>query len=438
MSTQPTLRRLLVLALCLAALAAAPAALPAVPIGTLIQISPNDGFDHVAPDLAADEAGAVVVWQATGQGQSGYDIFARRLGPDGPPQGGPFRVNADPAGEQRRPTVAMLADGGFVVAWDTGTRAVFFRRYGPDGAPRDPADRRASSTITGSHFNPAVAALPGGAFVIAWQFAGAADRDGDGVLVQRYDAGGAPAGGSARPYDAANDDGVQSGPALASGPDGTFVVAWEEQTLGATPAEDRSAILFSRYSRSGAALALARPVATGAADELRDPDVAIDSATRPTVVWASFPGGPPLTSRIDGRHFDATGAPLGPAFTISATAPAARSLPALSAGNSGALAVWIDAGTVHSEAAVGLAARGLDPAGVPAGDEIFPRPPLAGGDPVYGVAAAATPDGVWIVWGQEPLAIEGNDAVGTIYVRRLGQVGTSDRPYRVNLPIVGR
>ncbi|NTU86334.1 MAG: hypothetical protein HGA45_44565, partial [Chloroflexales bacterium] len=49
------------------------------------------------------------------------------------------------------------------------------------------------------------------------------------------------------------------------------------------------------------------------------------------------------------------------------------------------------------------------------------------------VAVAPSPAGSWLAWGQEPAAVEGVDAIGSIYARRLSAAG-----YTVALPMLAR
>ncbi len=399
----------------------APAA-PARPVGQPLLVSPADSFDHSAPDVAADATGgAVVVWQATNAQALGSDIFARRLSRDGAPVGEPFRVNATTAGEQRRPAVALLAGGGFVVVWDTNTSTLAARRFAADGTPVDPADLPITA-VAGDDFDPDVVGLPDGGFVVAWQFT--APPSSDGILLRRFGPTGAAAGAESSPYLGA-DQAVQANPALAATPGGALAVVWEELSL----TSGNSTVRLTSYDAAGAAQSQALAVADSASDELRDPAVALAATGAASIVWATLTNGLPAASRVDLRQFDAAGAPLGQAVTLSAPATATRSAPALALGAWGALAAWADATTTQAGAPVGLVARALDPAGTPAADELYPRLPSSSPDAVSLVAAAPTATGAWVVWGQDAV-VEGAD-LGAIYARRV-----TIEDYRVALPLI--
>ena len=72
----------------------------------------------------------------------------------------------------------------------------------------------------GTAARPAVAAFPGGGFVIAWH---APDGSGQGIFVRRFDATGQPIGGEIAVN--TNMAGDQIDPKIAAGPFG-YVMAW--------------------------------------------------------------------------------------------------------------------------------------------------------------------------------------------------------------------
>ena len=66
------------------------------------------------------------------------------------------------------PTVAALNDGGFVVVWqdDTAPRKIHGQRY--DGAGKRVGEEFQVNTDTLGDYNPTVAALNDGGFVVVW------------------------------------------------------------------------------------------------------------------------------------------------------------------------------------------------------------------------------------------------------------------------------
>lgn len=206
----------------------APFAAPSAP-----PVSLADG-DATGVRVAATASGFVVVWSASG------DIFARRLDAMGAPLGTSVRVNPVASEAQDQPSVAALPDGSAVVAWRDAARdtldgdgtSIRWVRLGADGTP-DPTLRIANTTVAGDQARPSVAVVPsaGGAMpavLIAWEDASGSIRarlvhpDGSEVISR--------VSGAATDFQVnTSDTGVRHEPvAVGGGPGGsTFAVAWE-------------------------------------------------------------------------------------------------------------------------------------------------------------------------------------------------------------------
>ena len=89
----------------------------------------NQSYASVAMDAAGN---TVVVWQGEGAGDTN-GIFGQRFNAAGVAQGTEFLVNTTTTGNQNWSSVAMDADGNFVVIWDgegTGdTDGIFAQRF---------------------------------------------------------------------------------------------------------------------------------------------------------------------------------------------------------------------------------------------------------------------------------------------------------------------
>ena len=73
--------------------------------------------------MAADADGDfVVAWQSFGQDGSIYGIFARRFSSAGAALASEFQVNTYTTDIQSCPSVAVDADGDFVVAWASSSQ----------------------------------------------------------------------------------------------------------------------------------------------------------------------------------------------------------------------------------------------------------------------------------------------------------------------------
>ena len=184
--------------------------------------------DQWSPAVAADLAGNyVVVWQSQTQDSGTPGIYAQRDNSAGATQGGEFKVNTFTTGTQADPSVAMDADGDFVVAWssqnqDGGGYGVYVQRDNAAGAAQG-TELRVNTYTTGNQAAPSVAMDFAGNFVVAWH-SSSQDGSGLGVYAQRFSAAGSPLGGELL----VNNSflGSQHDPSVAMDAGGNFNVAW--------------------------------------------------------------------------------------------------------------------------------------------------------------------------------------------------------------------
>ena len=111
------------------------------------------------------------------------------------PVGGEFQVNTFTTDVQQAPSVAVSANGDFVVIWeneggsvgsDTGL-SIAGQRYAADGTPQG-GEFQVNTYTTGYQNLPSVAAAPGSDFVVAWTSYGSSgtDTSEESVQAQRY------------------------------------------------------------------------------------------------------------------------------------------------------------------------------------------------------------------------------------------------------------
>lgn len=415
----------LVVALTLGTLASTSRAAPAIPYGPAVAVSSEDGYFR-NPAAAVDSAGTlVVVWQGDTAAQPGSEIYGRRFASNGAPLGPAFRVNSDTAGEQRRPVVGVAADGSFVVAWDTDTRSVWARRFGPDGAPR--GGDIAVSQSAALHRDPAIAVAPDGAFAVAWELAQAGDGD---IALRRFAADGAPLAGEQNLQIGAAEAALQINPAVAALPAGRLAVAWEQTEL--TSLVPASELWLQPLDAAGSLTGAALSVASASGVELRDPALSVNASGALMVAWAAFSVG---DGAVYVRAYDQNAQPLGPATPVSPAAQAERSAPALALSADGtAAAAWLEA-TQDGDAPAQVVARPLTATGTPAGAPSEPRATvqtaLPASTPLLAIGPA-TGGPLWVAWSQTP-PDQQTGGSSAIYARRLVDTIT-----QVNLPLVRR
>jgi hypothetical protein len=208
------------------------------PVSEDFQINSYTPGRQSEPQVAVQPAGDfVVVWQTAGPidgDASGLGIRAQRFNSVGSPVSAEFQVNGYTLGEQSAPVVATLADGGFVIAWqsagssggDNSGLSVQARLYSASGAPLA-GEFQVNSYTTGDQLAPAVAADSTGTFAIAWTSNGSSGSDSSSLSVQarRYRADGRALTDEfqVNSYTSAH----QLSPAISFSPNGDFVVSWE-------------------------------------------------------------------------------------------------------------------------------------------------------------------------------------------------------------------
>ncbi|AVH62289.1 MULTISPECIES: beta strand repeat-containing protein [unclassified Nostoc] len=141
--------------------------------------------------VAMDATGNFVIsWQSLGQDGASYGIYAQRYSSAGVAQGNEFKVNTYTTSSQANPTVAINSNNGdFVISWtsdgqDGSSDGIYAQRYNSAGVAQGNEFR--VNTYTDSFQNsPTVALAANGEYVIAWQ---SLDQDGsnNGIYAQVY------------------------------------------------------------------------------------------------------------------------------------------------------------------------------------------------------------------------------------------------------------
>jgi hypothetical protein len=185
--------------------------------------------------VAIDADGDFVVVFDRDDGVS-REVWARLFSADGAPKGGEFRVNQENDGLQQFPTVAMSAEGQFVVAWESQDQdgdgfAVYARMYDAAGVAQ--GDEFLVNTTTDGDQDKPEAGMDGlGNFVITWN-----NVDGDEIDAQRFNAAGVRLGTEFN----VNPRTKGTFSSVAMSRDGRFLVAW---TGGRGTNFDAFAVLF--------------------------------------------------------------------------------------------------------------------------------------------------------------------------------------------------
>ncbi len=283
--------------------------------------SVREGLEESNRSLAVDHDGDfVVTWTSYNDADGdGAGIFYRLFDRLGTPLTATTQVNTFTEGNQRNASVAMDADGDFVIVWQSdqqdsydGSAGIYGKRFSANGAAI--GDEFQIHTIAiNDQFHPQVAMDNAGNFVVTWETHGQDQSFFNDVKAQRFNFRGQALGSEFR----VNDDNLpgglalpfQTNSAIAMDADGDFMIAWE----------DNGFIMGKLYGRDGAARTSEFPVSVDDAsfyslfgdarfpdiiddhDQVsteqlffprrggsRNPTVAMDDDGNFTVAWESF------------------------------------------------------------------------------------------------------------------------------------------------------
>lgn len=230
------------------------------PVSGEIPINLQREGDQVDVTLEAGPAGhALAAWSSHHADRNlpeANGIRARLLTPSGH-ESSEILVSAPQAAHDRRPSVARMADGGYLVAWtrtltEEARSLVMGRRLDASGMPIG-AERVLASSTEADAVEGVLAANAEGALAMAWMQTSA---EGYAVMARHLDKQGEP---RAEAWTVASaEDGWKSGVALALADDGTLAVAYNHE--GSLPAgqvfrpKADQHLLVRRYDPSGRAL----------------------------------------------------------------------------------------------------------------------------------------------------------------------------------------
>ncbi|MGH7789399.1 MAG: hypothetical protein ACRERC_21185 [Candidatus Binatia bacterium] len=363
------------------------------PLGGELLVNSFTEGDRTYPAVASAADGAfVVVWSSTHLGEE--SISARRFDAAGAPQGSEFRVDSAPFdGLQHPPAVAVDADGDFVVVWRRFYESpfisnVFARRYDSGGTPAG-AEFRVNEFATSFPGPPSIAMNGGGDFVVAWHNA----DDYGAVGARLFASGGTPASG-----DVAIDTSTSTklGTAAAMQADGSFVVVWNQSN----PRRIRG----RRYDTTGNAIDAAFEVAPVPAPSFPHLAATAGPDGNFLVAWEQSAPDDGDASGVRAQYFGPAGGALGAPLLVNTFTAGAQEWPSVATDGKRFLVAWQSDGAPPQDgAAAGVFAQMLRVAASPTPTETAtvtptstpsaspsdsPSPPASPSDPPTAAATA--------------------------------------------------
>ncbi|MEM9451903.1 MAG: hypothetical protein AAGA75_25715 [Cyanobacteria bacterium P01_E01_bin.6] len=301
----------------------------AIPAGSEIRVNTFTTNNQDTASVAMDAQGNyVVVWESFGQDGDDEGVYAQRYDRFGNAIGNEFLVNVGIAGSQDDAVVAMDASGNFVIAWTetTDSNAVFVRarRFDRDGNPLGSAFI-VNSTTADDQDTPAIAMNADGRFVITWE-SDNQDGDGEGVYAQVYDKSGNKVGGEI----AVNTltAGEQYEPVVAMDDDGNFVIAWSNDS------SSNASVRARRFDSNGNPIGDQFLVNTFTPGDQDTPAIAMNSSGEFVIAWESS-GQDGSGDGIYAQKFNSNGNKFGSEIPVNTFTPSNQDDPSVAIDASG-------------------------------------------------------------------------------------------------------
>ena len=294
-------------------------------IGTEQLVNQRTGGNQDSPQVVAlADGGFLIVYESYGGGldNSGDGVIARRYGADGGAMTDEFLVNATTVGSQRMPSAMATADGGYIITWESESKVIYQRRYDADNQPGDEV-AVLTGTSVGTWGGPEMAAFTDaahqGMYITVWSAAGGpSDSNSTGVVGQIFGADGQPLGNAFQVN--TTMDASQNYPDVITLTDGSFVVYWDTDDSGANGSDIRAV-----HYRVDAETGSVSVVGTGdfivnsytAGKQYKPVGVALEDGGY-LIIWGSD-GGDGSGSAVYAQRYDADDHKVGREFIVNTT-----------------------------------------------------------------------------------------------------------------------
>ncbi|HET9429217.1 MAG TPA: calcium-binding protein [Allosphingosinicella sp.] len=319
-------------------------------LGTPFEVvAPGDGNLHEATVEGLPCGGFLVTYSKTlfhPDEEPGEDLFLQRFDAVGNEVGQRVQVNTVTDGHQSDPSIAVLANGDFVVIWNhwqgnwpDQNGAIRAQRFSAEG------DKLGGEFVVTPQIllfqnSPRIEALDGGGFIALW-----AEEPSSGQRSFRariFDADGQSVGDVITLVSSVQ--GYPGDPRIAVLEDGNFVLVWNTTNGYNDPALRTSELKAQLFDPGGAALGDIFRISTETAGDRQQATVSALEDGGFAVVWQDD-SGDDSGYAVLGRIFDHTGAAAGDAFLVNVATAEDQRNPVSTVLSWGGIAVaWDDTG----------------------------------------------------------------------------------------------
>ena len=316
------------------------------PKGTEFDLTGRLVGDQLATHVAISPSGGYLVWHDNATDESGLGVSALMLDANANPMGAPFRVNSKLLGNQEKPQVGLLSEGGAFFVWEageTGFRRVQFRAASSRGVFSN-EEVFVTGANSGEQTDPALAVLRNGTVAVSWTDY-LVDGDVKGLSARIY----SPTGDSLTEPFRLNQfrNGNQYGAKLQSLPNGGIAAVWVSDQQQNEKSIDIIARLFNSVGQP-----LTDEIVVSQKGISANPVLGV-AGTRLIIAWEQVD----LKDKkkrwdISLKTFDLTLKPLSEQVKANEQLEGDQFAPRLQGGDSGALLVWNSLGQDGSGEAV--------------------------------------------------------------------------------------
>lgn len=322
-------------------------------------------------------------------------------------------VNANPALDQREPSITTLSNGMQVVVWksswqDGSHGGVYGQLYTAEGKRLGGEFLVATATLNDQSM-PAVASA-GDNFVVSWA-SSEEDGSGRGIYAQIFDQGGLKKGTAFLVNSTVS--GHQTSPSITGFSDGKFFISWQSPQDGSG-----SAIVGQRFHANGGRLGYEFVVNSHTLSTQSNPDVITLEDDSFVVVWQSFDSG---SYDIRAQRFSVLGSPVGPEVMVYNGVGHQYSPKAVSLADGGYMVTWQS--SLGDGSSYAVFARKFDVAGNPV-SAAFLVNEVTSGSQIEPAISRLTDGTIIISWRSNAGGYEGYDIVGQRFNERGERIGS--------------
>ncbi len=190
------------------------------PVGEITLTNAGILINHNPAFASLPDGGWIALTQV--KDETGFALALRRFDAEGRPITGETLINSAEPYSQEYPQIAVLPNGGWVVTWeshmgqDGNGRGIYQQFFDRNGNPISKGDELVTQNTSGNQTKPQVGALADGGWVVTWEY-------NNDIYQRRFDANGKAVSGDIAVF---AGDGTQNEQSITGLSDGGWIVTY--------------------------------------------------------------------------------------------------------------------------------------------------------------------------------------------------------------------